>query len=349
MSEESTQPAVPPDAAAPHPAATPPPVPAPGEFMEGAGATHPRRGVVTRLSAQPRPWQLVDAVLRHPVALAEYAGRGGAQLRRLALLLLVTSAFSLAVFGFLVGNFSGHEQLWAAPLKLLIVGFGSALLCLPSLYIFAALAGRELDLRGASGSMLAILARAALLLLGFSPLAWLFAASVTSIVFYGVVILVLGILSTLVGLGFFTARRGGGANGYLVLWAAVFLLVTLQMPTSLRPIIGRADSFLPAEKRFFLAHWGEMFEAGVRANRAASRKPEAENPPPSRPARDPRRPASPAADGAGPATVPSASPTPSTSLPPTPAAVPPSGVGSAAGSALWRRPAVPGGSPQNGE
>jgi hypothetical protein len=29
------------------------------------------------------------------------------------------------------------------------------------------------------------------------------------------------------------------------------------MTTALRPIIGKSDTFLPAEKKFFLAHWSD--------------------------------------------------------------------------------------------
>ena len=35
------------------------------------------------------------------------------------------------------------------------------------------------------------------------------------------------------------------------------LLVTLQMTTSLRPILGRSPVLLTQEKKFFLQHWGD--------------------------------------------------------------------------------------------
>jgi heme/copper-type cytochrome/quinol oxidase subunit 1 len=43
----------------------------------------------------------------------------------------------------------------------------------------------------------------------------------------------------------------------LTIWSIVFLLVTLQMTTTLRPILGRSEVFLSQEKKFFLQHWGE--------------------------------------------------------------------------------------------
>jgi hypothetical protein len=46
-------------------------------------------------------------------------------------------------------------------------------------------------------------------------------------------------------------RSGGGIK----VWMVIFLLVMLQMTTALRPWIGKADTFLPAEKKFFISHW----------------------------------------------------------------------------------------------
>jgi hypothetical protein len=34
-------------------------------------------------------------------------------------------------------------------------------------------------------------------------------------------------------------------------------MVCLQMTTSLRPLVGKADTFLPKQKKFFLTHWSE--------------------------------------------------------------------------------------------
>jgi hypothetical protein len=51
------------------------------------------------------------------------------------------------------------------------------------------------------------------------------------------------------------SESGATSNGPVLLWAGIFLVVTLQMSTSLRPIIGTSDRFLTDEKKFFLQHW----------------------------------------------------------------------------------------------
>ena len=38
------------------------------------------------------------------------------------------------------------------------------------------------------------------------------------------------------------------------------LLVSIQMTTALRPIIGKSDTFFPTEKKFFLGHWFDTLE-----------------------------------------------------------------------------------------
>jgi hypothetical protein len=41
----------------------------------------------------------------------------------------------------------------------------------------------------------------------------------------------------------------------LQVWVTIFLLVSLQMTAALRPLIGTADTWLPAKKKFFVTHW----------------------------------------------------------------------------------------------
>jgi hypothetical protein len=44
------------------------------------------------------------------------------------------------------------------------------------------------------------------------------------------------------------------------IWTVIFLLVALQMTTTLRPIVGTAPTLLPTTKQFFVAHWIEAFQ-----------------------------------------------------------------------------------------
>ena len=52
--------------------------------------------------------------------------------------------------------------------------------------------------------------------------------------------------------------RSGGAFG---VWAVIFLLVSFQMATTVRPLLGKSDNLLSAEKKSFLTHWSEEINA----------------------------------------------------------------------------------------
>src|SRR4030095_13851568 len=98
------------------------------------------------------------------------------------------------------------------------------------------------------------------LLIGFAPVAWVFSQSTESIVAMGVLHLVFWFVATWFGLRFFYigfAHRSAKSSGALKIWIIIFVLVQLQMMTALRPMIGKADTFLPTKKKVFLTHWGE--------------------------------------------------------------------------------------------
>jgi hypothetical protein len=202
---------------------------------------------------------LIEALLRRPHALVVRLEQGekGAALKFGALALV---AFLL--FGLVLGCFAKHEQLWAAPLKIATGLLISGVICFPSLYIFATLAGSRVSLGQLAACLAGSLALAGLLLLGFAPAIWIFAESTDSFGFMGAIAVGSWLVAFLFALRFLRAMAlmsGGTQDGPLRIWSFVFLLVTLQMTTSLRPILGRSDDFLTSEKKFFLQHWSQYF------------------------------------------------------------------------------------------
>jgi len=64
-----------------------------------------------------------------------------------------------------------------------------------------------------------------------------------------------------IAMGSLALFAGVTNRGYITVWAAIFIVVTLQLSTSLRPLVGPAEfSLLPKEKRFFLEHWVKSLE-----------------------------------------------------------------------------------------
>src|ERR1043166_5848990 len=81
------------------------------------------------------PIVAVEAILRQPRRVMyqlRQPGAGG-----LMLSLMVVALLCALVYGVVVGTFSMHDQLWIAPVKVAGGMLDSALICLPSLYIFA--------------------------------------------------------------------------------------------------------------------------------------------------------------------------------------------------------------------
>jgi len=185
--------------------------------------------------------------------------------RRLPLVLLGISLVCSLAYGFILGLFSGGEQLYLAPLKTMIGLLLSGLICLPSLYIFSALGGSKASPADVAGLLFGLLALATILLIGFAPVAWIFSQSTESIGAMGALHLIFWFIAVYFGLRFLNAgfrhmemRTREGVK----LWTIIFTLVALQMTTALRPILGTADTILPTEKKFFLVHWGDHLQMG---------------------------------------------------------------------------------------
>jgi hypothetical protein len=210
----------------------------------------------------------VEAILRQPRRVMFQLRQPGSG-RLIGAMLLVTVICSL-VYGLVVGAFSMGTQLWAAPVKIACGLVISALICLPSLYIFTCLSGSQARLSEICGLVAGLLMLMTILLVGFAPVAWLFSQSTESVTWMGALHLVFWSIATIFGLRFLQAgfshsnpRSTAGLNT----WVIIFLLVAVQMTTALRPIVGKADTLLPTEKKFFVSHWGDCLRSAAQTNR----------------------------------------------------------------------------------
>ena len=198
-------------------------------------------------------------------ALLKYPGRIIHELKNnwraaLPLYLLSLALLGMLAYGVVVGSFSGGAQLWIAPAKIATGMMLSILICLPSLYIFTCLSGIDAQLRTVTGVLFAAVSLGALLLIGFAPIAWIFSQSTDSVAFMAALHIGLWAIGMMFGLRLLEAMGhflGGPARSHLKFWSMIFIVVCLQMMTTLRPIVGTSDRFLPSEKKFFLTHWAE--------------------------------------------------------------------------------------------
>ena len=233
---------------------TPPPVPPSGQNATpnppptGAGTHNGPEGIGDRFRL----------LLGQPERFGRSLENSGSSSPMTAL--LATALLGAVLYGLVVGSFSGGVQWWAAPLKIAAGLSLSAILCLPSLYVFSCLTGQEIRIRDLSSVVAGMLALDVVLLASLAPIAWIFSQSTSSVAAMGFIHLVLWFVAS--GFGFRLLTRAlpgapGRNNPALNVWCALFLLVSLQMMTTLRPLVGTAETLLPTEKRFFMQHWGK--------------------------------------------------------------------------------------------
>jgi hypothetical protein len=204
----------------------------------------------------------MEAILRQPRRVM-FQLRQSASSKLIAAMVLLAILCGL-VYGLVVGTFSGAEQLWAAPVKIACGMLVCAAICLPSLYIFSCLSGSQARFIEVIGLIAGLLLLMTLLLIGFAPVAWVFSQSTESVVAMGALHIVFWFIAAYFGLRFLAAgfrHLSAQSNAGLNVWIVLFVLVCLQMTTALRPLVGKADTFLPKQKKFFLAHWIDSFEA----------------------------------------------------------------------------------------
>jgi hypothetical protein len=214
----------------------------------------------------------IDAILRHPrrVMFQLHQPEAGKVIGRLLFVSIVCSL----IYGTVVGTFSGGSQLWIAPAKISIGLMISALICLPSLYIFTCLSGSQARLVEVGGLLVGLLTLMTILLIGFAPVAWIFSQSTESLAWMGTLHLIFWFIATIFGLRFlqtgFSHSQARSRTGFNI-WVIVFLLVAVQMTTALRPIVGKANTILPTEKQFFPAHWGDCLKSSDGESKSKSR------------------------------------------------------------------------------
>lgn len=170
-------------------------------------------------------------------------------------LLLLGAILCYVAYGVAAGFFQGGVQIGVTLLKVPLIIAGSLLLCVPSLYVFTALAGADLDARGFAQALAGFAGITGLILIALMPLIWLFSVSTISLVF----VVWLHLFAWLIALVFgrqFLAAACGRAKSAAGLWLVLVLLVSLQMTTYLRPVLWRdaGQPLFAREKMSFFWH-----------------------------------------------------------------------------------------------
>ncbi|MFO7871702.1 MAG: hypothetical protein R6V03_09760 [Kiritimatiellia bacterium] len=207
---------------------------------------------------------IVTSLLKAPSRVADAIAHQRKELVSAAVSLLVVAVVCHAVFGFAVGLFGGWSVALMDVVKAPLVAVCSLLLCFPSLYVFACVAGSPLSISQTVALGCSCLAMVGLLLVGLAPVAWLFAVSTESLSF----IVILTLFIWLIALSF-AARYVGKLRANplfqkqagIKMWFLILIIVTLQMTTCMRPMLAKPEKgWWTGGKQFFLSHFGSTFE-----------------------------------------------------------------------------------------
>jgi uncharacterized protein YfiM (DUF2279 family) len=241
----------------------------------------------TPLSAQvPHPRTLAgvfNELLTRPLAFLDRTRNGG---EASPFRLFAASALCYALYGAAAGFFQGGDQILVAALKAPLIIFFTLLLCLPSLYVFSAVAGAEWTRRNFTVLLAGFAATLALVLLALLPINWLFSSSSRQLggaAFFQFFLWILAL-----GLAWRFLRHGllaSGARGGMIVWLFLFCIVSLQAATFLRPVMLRKPGvpIFVSGKKSFMEQIGDVFdEPAMPVAKATPVK--TKNPPPAKPA-----------------------------------------------------------------
>ncbi len=181
----------------------------------------------------------------------------------ISLAVITLILISCGIYGLIIGSFAGGGQLYAVPLKLVYGLALSALVCFPSLYIFLGLNGGRQSLKQIAAILILGLGLSTLLLLGFAPITWVFSVSTGSIGFMTTLHVACWLISVHYGIALMR-KAFNHLNGMdmkvLAVWKIIFVIVTLQMITSLRPLLGDYKDTWFSDKKSFVSHYFKMLD-----------------------------------------------------------------------------------------
>lgn len=175
---------------------------------------------------------------------------------------LVTLLGSIA-YGAILGSFAGWTQAGYAAVKFPVVVVGSALVCLPSFYVFQCLAGARLTLGQAAASIFYFVAAAAMLLLAFAPIVWFFTVSTQHEAWRFIAVLHFSVAAIAAAFGVAALSKAQRYLAWLhagelvysrrVLngWFVLYLLLAVQMAYYLKPLLSPGP-FFTGERGLFL-------------------------------------------------------------------------------------------------
>ena len=209
------------------------------------------------------PAGTLTALLKTPGAVVAAIRDEDALWKRTALLVLWGLVFH-SLYGFVMALFGGWEAGLMTVVKAPVIALSAMMLCLPSLYVFSSIGGNPISVPQCFAIVGSALAMTGLILLGMVPVTWLFSISTENVPF--VVLLNTGIwlIAVLFARRFLKLALPGKTRqtGGIQWWLLVYIIVSLQMATTMRPLLVKPSAgWWGTGKKFFLAYFIDSFKS----------------------------------------------------------------------------------------
>ena len=176
-----------------------------------------------------------------------------------SLILTISSLGLYALYGLAMGCFASGNSIWQATLKSPLILLGTFAVTAPSLYLMLALSGVHVTRRQVLAILAGVAGTSSVILAGMSPVAWLFSLSTRCLPFMVLFHAGVWCLALCAGLGFAVKTQPGTLRERkaVLLWAGLFLLVSAQVTTFFRPILGVTvtKEFRENKRTFFAQHF----------------------------------------------------------------------------------------------
>ena len=181
--------------------------------------------------------------------------------------LLLLALGGTALYGFGAGCFVNWQVALLDAAKMGGIVLFSYLLCLPTLYVFASIAGCRVGFAQLAQIGLVVLSGIGCILAALAPVLWLFAVSTESAALFILLAFMLVIVAVALGvrtIGGAVKAQAVNATAGLSAWFVVFLVVALQAITLVRPMLSPIGAERePEGKCFFVSHFFRSLEKGM--------------------------------------------------------------------------------------
>ncbi len=200
----------------------------------------------------------VGMLLNSPQSFARLVAQDRFDLQP-SLILTSTAVGFYSIYGLAMGCFAGGNSLWQATIKAPLVLLGTMALCGPTLYLLLCLGGVATSFRQVAAMMAGMAGLSSVILIAFSPVAWLFGVSTGSMQLMVLLHTFVWSLALGCSLRLMAHMLPGGFRQCpsMIAWAAMLLMVCAQMATYYRPLLGvtLTKDFREGKRAFFMGHF----------------------------------------------------------------------------------------------